>query len=107
MSPNAMANTRAQQIAQLEALLSSSSAKLKVTEEAVTHLKKAVECVDSLGKIPQLTDVHKIAAAIKYLALSQIVQVDLNVATFRAEVKTITDAIEVAKSPIARVHIGG
>lgn len=107
MSPNAMANTRTQQMAQLDALLSSSSAKSKVTDEAITYLKNAVECVDSLGKIPQLTDVHKIAAAIKYLALSQIVQAELNAATFRAEVKTITDAIEVAKSPIARVHIGG
>ena len=107
MSPNAMPNQRAQQMAQLEALLSSSSAKSKVTDEALTHLKKAVECVDSLGKIPQLTDVHKIASAIKHLALSQIVQAELNAATFKAEVKTINDAIEAAKSPITRVHIGG
>jgi hypothetical protein len=107
MSPNAISNSRSQQMAQLEALLSSSSAKLKVTEECRTHLQKAVAAIDSIGKIPQLTDVHKIGAAIKHLAMAQVVQAELNITVFTTEVETINNAIATANSPIARVSIGG
>jgi hypothetical protein len=82
-------------------------AKSKVTDVALNHLKKAVECVDSLGKIPQLTDVHKIASAIKHLALAQIVSADLNINTFNAEVETINNAIASINSPILKVGING
>lgn len=107
MSPNAMANSKSQQTAQLNALLSSSTSKLKATEDARDHLIKAVAAVESLGKIPQITDVHKIASAIKHLALAQIVSADLNINTFSAEVETINNAIASINSPILKVGING
>ena len=105
MSPNAMDRERSSQITQLEGLHAATKSRLTTCNKALEHLTSAVTQIDSIGKIPALNDVHKIAAAIKCLAQAQIVQAELNVVSLNAESKTIEDAINQAKSPIARVGI--
>jgi hypothetical protein len=107
MSPNAMANQRAVQLTQLKALQAATGERLTTVKAARGFLDAAVEKIDSISKIPALTDVHKIGDAIKFLAMSQVVQANLNIKSLEAESKTLEDAIQQAESPIARVSIGG
>jgi hypothetical protein len=107
MSPNAMANQRAVTITQLKALRSATQQRLRTLDAARDHLSKSVAQIDAIGKIPALNDVHKIGAAIRHLAMAQIVQADLNRESLVAEDKTLDDAITQSESAILRVGING
>lgn len=104
MQPNAITNAQASQVTQLQAFKASCQAKLDTTNKAMEHLKKCCTDIDNIGKVPSFADVHKLASAIRNLAMAQLVSAELNVINLQAEVDMVDSAIKTTESPILQAH---
>lgn len=100
------ARQREQQAIQLTAMKAATDERLKARKEAKTHLSLAVGKIQSIGMIPALTDVHKIGAAIEYIAKSLMVSADLDIKELEAQSVMLGQTLKAADSPIIPVQIG-
>ena len=111
MSPNAISRSQQQskdaQITQVRALQASTQARLSARHIAMGHLKLAISKIESIGKIPALTDVHKIGDAIRFIALAMSASADLDIVELTAQADTLNEALKAANSLVTPVHING
>lgn len=102
MTPNAISDAGRAQTDQLKKMRSDIQGKIVVIDNTLSHLHSAVKEIDSMGTIPSLTDVSKIARAIRFLALALIVSNQSNKESLAKDVVTLDTALEHADSPIVR-----
>ena len=111
MNPNAIGRHTQQQkdqaVQQLTALKASTIARREVQLTNEKHLSTAVEKIESIGVIPGIGDIRKIADAIKHMAMAQRSVTQFNIAELTAQVTTLDDGIKAANSSVIPVHIGG
>jgi hypothetical protein len=110
MAPNAIQNAQESQLAQADMALAAVREKIDIHTQVHGIFQTGIHALDSMGKIPALTDVQKIATAIRCMIAAQMTLTKYNMDDLGKQVDMINKAVESIRNP-SRIHkatlIGG
>lgn len=107
MSPNAIHDQQSAQIAQLKAMKDGADANADLFNKVIDELEKGVGALDSMGTIPSILDVGKLAKALRSMAVAQLIAARTNMNNSVKQSKELEDVLKQAESKIVKATLIG